>query len=164
MKTYGICGKQSARKHRKAGHHVSHVWGAPGRYQWVNSGDHRYVQLVGRMSRALAKPKPTAVVYDLETFTNGFQEPITGMKAEMAILDDIVDEPNHMDVPTSLGTVTITQGRSYWPKRRNQHSKPYHIIGFSRGMVQFVREFPHGDDDIVYSTPDAFVSLIGKPV
>lgn len=133
MKMSGICGKQSARKHRKAGHYVAKVWGFPGRYQWVNSGDHRYVQLTGNT--------PTGV-----------------------ILDDIVDEPKHMDVPTERGSVTITQGSSYWPKRRNQHSKPYYIVGFSRGFVQHVRNDPFNDDEIVYSTPAAFVSLIGKPV
>lgn len=161
MKTDGICGKQSARKHRNAGHYVSRILGVPGRYQWINPSDRRYMQMLGR---ALAKPKPTAVVYDLETFTNGFQETISGMKAEAVIPDGIWDEPNHMDIPTPLGTVTITQGRSYWPKRRNQHSKPYHLVIFSHGAVGYVRTDPYSPDDIVYCAPATFVELIGKPV
>ena len=35
MKTYGICGKQSARKHRQRGDYVIYLRGFPGRYTWL---------------------------------------------------------------------------------------------------------------------------------
>ena len=36
MKTSGICGKQSARKHRQRGDYVIHLRGFPGRYTWLH--------------------------------------------------------------------------------------------------------------------------------
>lgn len=150
MKTSGICGKQSARKHRQRGDYVIHTRGAPGRYTWLHvrtlHGDElRSAAQVRQEQRGLG---------------------ITGKRLTGVILDDIWDEPNHMIVRTERGIVTIAQGSSYWPKRRNQHSKPYHVVGFDRGFVQHVRNSPYNsdDDEIVYSTPGDFVQLIGKPV
>ena len=36
MKISGICGKQSARKHRQRGDYVIHLRGFPGRYTWLH--------------------------------------------------------------------------------------------------------------------------------
>lgn len=36
MKMSGICGRQSARKHRKRGDYVIHTRGLPGRYTWLH--------------------------------------------------------------------------------------------------------------------------------
>lgn len=60
-----------------------------------------------------------------------------------------------------VGAVTIAVGDRYWPKRRNQHSKPYHVLGFMAGTgdVMFCRD---GDTTADSTAPRAFYGLIGK--
>lgn len=55
----------------------------------------------------------------------------------------------------------IRVGASYWPKRRNQHSKPYHVLDVGNGKVVYSR--------VRFAMPQQmeaseFLALIGKEV
>ena len=49
MKKSGICGKQSARKHRQRGDYVIHLRGFPGRYTWLHHATLAGMEIVSAM-------------------------------------------------------------------------------------------------------------------
>lgn len=141
MKTHGICNAQSARKHRRQGHvvapselhHKLFVWGIT------------------------AQDIPTI---DLK---------LSGQRVELAIIDDVppcvpvARLVKHAEWIGERGTHhRISVGESYWPKRRNQHSKPYRILRImSSGSAQIL--YDRGDDTGRAETSLVlFRELIGK--
>lgn len=152
MKTHGICHAQSARKHRRQGHAVNRL--QDGRYQWLSCSapGGMYLQMFGRARRP-AKPMPDVV---------GF----SGKNPTHIIIDELwvtAKIPETRAVHPNDGKVAmLSVGDKFWPKRRNQHSKPYRVVGFrDGGSVIFAR-----GDEVVSGTMDAdvFLTVIGKRV
>lgn len=62
MKTSGICGRQSARKHRQRGDYVIHLRGFPGRYTWLH---HRMLApWEEKVSASRVRQEQRAMFYD----------------------------------------------------------------------------------------------------
>ncbi|QYW02535.1 hypothetical protein CPT_Silvanus_061 [Stenotrophomonas phage Silvanus] len=176
MKLFGICNVQSARKHRRAGHQVQE--NGDGRFKWrlhprtvmqlVNSGKlspsvarkfYPDQKLVAVRRPDLSGNSPTAIIVDEADCPVTSSEPLklSGRMVE-------ISTPRRVEVPTERGMVCISVGDAYWPKRRNQHSKPYHVVGFmvGTGDVMFTRNDPYGGDDIDAMPVRKFIDVIGK--
>lgn len=179
MKTSGICNAQSARKHRKMGHDVARR--PDGRYSWVNTQAKLnrkftpdYVADKLRQAQELIAPykaAATATVDGRDFSALHVAGPNIGdvfgvqRANEIRRLEDLpVRQPErrHMIVVTVAGT-TIRQGNQFWPKRRNQHSKPFEVLGFMAGThdVMFRRV---GSDTADSVTLESFEAMIGKRV
>jgi hypothetical protein len=180
MKLFGICHAQSARKHRRAGHQVQE--NGDGRFKWrlhprtvirmVNSG-----QLSPSVARrlypdqklvaarhSLSGVNPTAIIVD-ETHD---VLKLSGRMVEVpaGVIVGEIHTPHRIEIPTEQGMVCISVGDRYWPKRRNQHSKPYRVLGFMAGTsdVMFCR-WAEGEPVKTDSMPvQQFLSVIGKQI
>lgn len=132
MKTQGICGKQSARKHRKRGDYVIHLRGFLGRYTWLHH----------RMLAPWEEKVSASQVRQEQRVAR-----INGRYPTLAIIDDI---------PPVAG------GEQYWPKRRNQYSKPYRVRSVSTGGVVW---FDRGEgSEKTWLPAHAFLDMVGKKV
>ena len=198
MKTSGICGRQSARKHRRRGDYVIPTRGMPGRFTWLHVSTLEPVPYPKpgtfyRFDPDKAGPITEVGQWSLKEIASLFEIParllghvatsaksaahaavesfeIIGKRAEVAILDE---EFHPAETGRSLGMkesrayatygsenmVTVTEGKAYWPKRRNQHSRTYQVLRFVSGDV----EFNHRDTIQRLPLPE-FAGLIGKEV
>lgn len=181
MKTHGICHAQSARKHRKAGHLVQEL-GDGRRYQWMRCGPPGavYPQMFGRAKR-LNGTKPTQFIVDeLPHLTT--REDVERMARKSMINDTFA--PIHTPVRCGIdpgapegdmaafsingpakafkldGYYRVAVGEEWYPKRRNQHSKPLRIVAITNGgLIKYDRGEGGPGQWIEYTQ---FCGLIGK--
>lgn len=151
MKTHGICHAQSARKHRRAGHVVQE--NGDGRFKWW-----RY---------ANAQLQAYAAGAVLVSMDGGGQPDMVGFRG-ISPTAIIVDEPlgdvhvSHIEWPIAGGVGHISVGDAYWPKRRNQHSKPYRVRSIIGPATIY---FDRGEGTPTAQLPFAqFRDLIGKQI
>lgn len=171
MKTHGICHAQSARKHRKAGHVVQELGdGRRYRWAWVGFASVHAASIVrnGRFGKLNGMKATHIIVDEHHSFDDVVK--LSGKMVEIPIENrqmqayaaGAIHTPQRIELLVEgVGSVTIAVGDSYWPKRRNQHSKPYRVMGFMAGTgdVMFDRGFGTPMDS---TAPRAFYGLIGK--
>ena len=81
MKIYGICGKQSARKHRQRSDYVIHLRGFPGRYTWLH---HATLSPADeKVSARQVRQEQRVMFYDAK-----LAKAITGIEVRCLIVDE----------------------------------------------------------------------------
>lgn len=146
MKTSGICNAQSARKHRRQGHIVVKAYG--NRYMW---------QACSAPGAVVRNNLPSIVMNGRFGKLADENRQLQAYAAGAVLTRTAGATVTH--VPTGI---TVEHRASYWPKRRNQHSKPYIVVGFQNGDVIYIRQPEQTASSRM--TLDAFVEAIGKRV
>jgi len=155
MKTYGVCNRQSARKHRRAGHKVQRL--PSGRYMWSVRTYQR--EVLDSFARAAG-----AALFDTFKATKADEIEVTATCHNPQFT---AARAGWVDVFTNDGgAYTINVGDEFWPRRRNQHSKKFKVLRIvelpERGTHLVSYSTPRGEMDSI--TAREFLMLVGKRV
>lgn len=146
MKTHGICHAKSARKHRKQGHFTMARPGYAGNFFWSRRWptDHEVEMMTG---------DPEQNTYAV----------IEGRRFHTVVVYEATPVSHAEWFAEGRGLCRISVGDAYWPIRRNQHSKPFRVLGIL-SAEQATITYDRGEGTPQQTTAlTLFRELIGKP-
>lgn len=162
MKYAGIVkSAKSARKHRRAGHYVTHLM--LGGWAWSHpyhiAGAKLEIDPATTERRDFSANEICKVFSTAEV--RALRDCITRVNAQGAAVPDVMRGAIVTHTPS--GVFTISVGARFWPRRRNQHSKQFIVLGFMAGTndVMFCRD---GDTTADSMSAVEFLKFVGKQV